>query len=107
MSLLCAHGQPLGSLLDLTYGECAEIAQAMEKRVRAEQEQQAAIAWKTAEMVGQYIAAMFGKNAPKPQSLYEAFPWIEQPEPDWRELKARMSARAAAHNARITSENVR
>lgn len=85
----------------MTYGESAGVAESIQRRVRAEQEQQAALAWKTAEMVGQYIAAMFGKNAPKPQGLYDAFPWIERPEPDWREMKARMMARAEAHNARI------
>lgn len=90
----------------MTYGECANIADAIRRRVRAEQEQQAMMAWKTAEMVGQYIAAMFGKNAPRPQTLYQAFPWIEREDgvPDWREMKARMMARAEAHNARFDKQ---
>lgn len=101
-ALLCAYGVSADSIYDMSYGECAGVADAIRQRMRAEQEQQAVIAWKTAEMVGQYIAVMFGKNAPRPQTLYQAFPWIEQPEQemDWRVLKARMMARAEAHNAR-------
>lgn len=104
INLLCAHGQPVTALLDMTYGECAGIASAIERKVKAEQEQAAMMAWKTAEMVGQYVAAMFGKNAPKPQTLYQAFPWIERPEPSWQELKARMTSLAATHNARLAEK---
>lgn len=102
--LLCAHGQPVTALLDMTYGECAGIAAAIERSVKAEQEQAAVLAWKTAEMVGQYIAVMFSKGAPKPQTLYQAFPWIERPEPSWQELKARITSLAATHNARLAKE---
>lgn len=91
---------------DLTYGECAGIAQALEAKERARQEQSAALAWKTAEMVGQYIVAVLCKNAPRPQGLYQAFPWMHRQEErqDWRALKARMTARAQAHNARMAKE---
>lgn len=85
----------------MTHGECLRVAEKLGEKVKADSEERATIAWKTAEMVGQYIVYVFGKNAPKPQNLYEAFPWIEQPEPDWREFKARMTARAEAHNARM------
>ena len=100
-ALLCAHGLQPQSIWDMTYGECAKVAENIERRTKAEQEQRAMFAWKTAEMIGQYTAALFAKNAPRPQSLYDAFPWIEKPAPDWRELKARMMARAQAHNDRI------
>ena len=104
INLLCAHGQPVTALLDMTYGECAGIAAAIERKVKAEQEQVAMMAWKTAEMVGQYIAVMFIKGAPKPQKLYQAFPWIERPEPSWEELKARMTSIAAKHNTSLAEK---
>lgn len=100
-ALLCSHGVQSGEIWQMTYGEAASVAQAIERREYAQREMQATIAWKTAEMVGQYIAYMFAKSAPRPQSLYQAFPWLEKPEEDWQVLKARFAARAETHNVRV------
>jgi hypothetical protein len=98
--LLCAHGLQPDNVWDMTLGECMAVAQDIEQREKKEREQQAMLAWKTAEMVGQYVAYMFAKSAPRPQTLYQAFPWLEKPEEDWQRLKARFTAKAEVHNAR-------
>ena len=85
----------------MTLGECMAVAHDIEQRTKSAREQQEMLAWKTAEMVGQYVAYMFVKSAPRPQTLYQAFPWIEKPEDDWRGLKARFAAKAEVHNARV------
>ena len=85
----------------MTLGECMAVSQDIEQREKKEREQQAMLAWKTAEMVGQYVTYMFAKSAPRPQTLYQAFPWLEKPKDDWRGLKARFAAKAEVHNARV------
>lgn len=103
-ALLCAHGIQPGEIWEMTYGEAASVAQAIERREQSQRDMQATIAWKTAEMVGQYVAYMFARSAPRPQGLYQAFPWLAPPDDDWRALKARFSARAETHNVRMTDK---
>lgn len=100
-SLLCAHGLQPENVWDMTIGESMAVAHDIEQRDKIAREQQAMIAWKTAEMIGQYMAYMFAKSAPHPQGLYDAFPWLGKPEDDWQRLKARFAAKAEVHNARI------
>ena len=100
-ALLCAHGLQPENVWDMSLGECLDVSRNIEQREKSAREQQAMLAWKTAEMVGQYVAYMFAKSAPRPQGLYQAFPWLEKPEDDWKMLKARFAAKAEGHNARI------
>jgi hypothetical protein len=56
-------------------------------------------------MVGQYVAYMFAKSAPRPQTLYQAFPWLEKPGEDWLRPTARFTAKAEVHNARAAGKD--
>lgn len=88
----------------MTYAEIIASIQAYEKRIKAEMQIQAFIAYRQADLIAANVARVFGSKH-QPISLQEAFPGIfpEETKPrqqNWQLMKERIEAYAAERRKR-------